>query len=333
MSLGRPSDSYQNILVMVDMFTRYAWAVPTKDQTAQTTVRALWTDVVQTFGCPLRFHSDRGPNFESELVQEFCQLYGTAKSRTTSYHPAGNGRVERVNQTLLNMLRTLEQEKQDRWPDFLPELMQAYNNTVHSATGFALSYLMFGRTVRIPVDLGLGVVVDQQKWDHRGWVQDHYKKLKWAYAVAKNKMDHAAEKMKQTYDRGAKDVPLLDGQRVWVRDRNRQGRGKLCGWWGPVPHVVIETLGETGLVYRVRPEKGGKEKVLHRHALKLCAASEVEVLAPPSTLNTVPIVMAQDPVPYSVWVAPASEPVNMGNETVRRSTRTNVGQRPMRYRE
>lgn len=73
------------------------------------------------------------------------------------------------------MLRTLEKEKQDRWPDFLPELMQAYNNTVHSATGFAPSYLMFGRTVRIPVDLELGVVVDQQKWGLRGWVQDHYK--------------------------------------------------------------------------------------------------------------------------------------------------------------
>lgn len=181
--------------------------------------------------------------------------------------------------------------------------------------------------------MGLGVVVDQQKWDRRGWVQDHYKKLKWAYASAKNKMDHAAGKMKPTYDRGAKDVPLLDGQRVWVRDRNRQGRGKLCGWWGPVPHVVIGTLGETGLVYRVRPEMGGKEKVLHRNALKLCIASEVEDLAPPSTLDTTPIVMARDPVPYSIWVAPAPEPVNMGNETVRRSARTNVGQRPMRYRE
>lgn len=93
LSLGRPNDIYQNILVMVDMFTRYAWAVPTKDQMAQTTVRVLWTNVVQTFGCPLRFHSDRGPNFESELVQEFRQLYGTTKSRTTPYHPAGNGRV------------------------------------------------------------------------------------------------------------------------------------------------------------------------------------------------------------------------------------------------
>lgn len=90
-----------------------------------------------------------------------------------------------------------KKEKQDRRPNFLPELMRAYDNTIHSAMGFVLSYLMFGRTVRIPVDLGLGLVLDQQKWDLKGWVQDHYKKLKWTYAVAKSKMDHAAETMKQ----------------------------------------------------------------------------------------------------------------------------------------
>ncbi len=142
---------------MVDMFIHYAWAVPTKDQTAHTTVRALWTNVVQTFGFPLRIHSDRGSNLESELVQDFCQLYGTTKSQTTPFHPAANGRVERVNQILLNMLHTLDKEKQDRWPDFLPELMQAYNNTAHSAAGFAPSYFIFGRTVRILLNFKLGV--------------------------------------------------------------------------------------------------------------------------------------------------------------------------------
>lgn len=330
LSLGRPNDACQNILVIVDIFTRYAWAVPTKDQTAQTTVKALWTHVVQTFGCPLRFHSDRGCNFESEFFQEFCQLYGTSKSRTTPYHPAGNGRVERVNQTLLNMLRMLEEEKQARWPDFLPELMQAYNNTVHSATGFTPSYLMFGRTIRIPADLGLGVVVDQSSWDLRGWVQDHHSKLKWAHSVAKRKMDQAAKTIKWTYDHQAKDIPLLVGQRVLVRDCNRQGRGKLCDW-SPVPYVVVEILGETKVVYKVRPEKGGKDKVLHRNALKLCTTLEEET----SDLNSagdVSVREDQNFVPYSLWVAPPLRPVN-AEDDVRRSLRVNRGVKPVRFRE
>lgn len=35
LSLCRPNDLYQNILVMTDMFTRYSWAVATHDQTAK----------------------------------------------------------------------------------------------------------------------------------------------------------------------------------------------------------------------------------------------------------------------------------------------------------
>lgn len=42
------------------------------------------------------------------------------------------------------------------------------------------------------------------------------------------------------------------------------------GGWDPEPHIILETVGDTGLVYRVRPEKGGKENVLHRNSLKLC---------------------------------------------------------------
>lgn len=108
LSLGRPTDTYQNILVATDLFTHFAWAIPTRDQTAQTTVRALWTHVIQPFGCPAQFHSDHGPNFESALMKQLCDTYGIAKSRTTPYHPAGNGSTERFNQTLLNMLRSLE---------------------------------------------------------------------------------------------------------------------------------------------------------------------------------------------------------------------------------
>lgn len=29
-------------------------------------------------------------------------------------------------------------------------------------------------------------------------------------------------------------------------------------------------MGDSGQVYKIRPEKGGREKTLHRNALKLC---------------------------------------------------------------
>lgn len=85
--LGRPDDRYPYILVMTDLFSKYALAVPTKDQSAVTKAQALYHNLIGTFGCPERILTDWGAAFESTLVQEVCQLHGCQKSRTTAYHP------------------------------------------------------------------------------------------------------------------------------------------------------------------------------------------------------------------------------------------------------
>lgn len=70
---------------MTDMFSKFALAFPTPDQTAPTTAQALWTHVIQPFGSPEVLHSDQGPNFESRLIKEMCQIYGCRKSWSTPY--------------------------------------------------------------------------------------------------------------------------------------------------------------------------------------------------------------------------------------------------------
>lgn len=66
--LSRPTDRYQYILVITDLFTNYAWAIPTSDQTASVSARALWTHVKHPFGCPEILHSNQGPNFDKRTV-------------------------------------------------------------------------------------------------------------------------------------------------------------------------------------------------------------------------------------------------------------------------
>lgn len=89
-------------------------------------------------------------------MRELCKLYGCRKTHATPYHPQGNGGCEWFNQTLLGLLGTLGTDQQNNWVDCLPALVQAYNNSVHSTTGYALSYLMFGRHVRLPANLLFG---------------------------------------------------------------------------------------------------------------------------------------------------------------------------------
>ena len=55
--------------------------------------------------------------FKNHLMQELCLLCGSHKTRTTPYHPASDGMVERFNRTLLMMLAMFVDENRDDWDD------------------------------------------------------------------------------------------------------------------------------------------------------------------------------------------------------------------------
>ncbi|KAK3738639.1 hypothetical protein RRG08_006735 [Elysia crispata] len=148
-------DSAQNgtqyILVITDHFTRFAMAVPTRNMSAKTTAEALLT-FVRNFGIPKRLHADQGANFESKVIRALCHLLGVEKSRTTPFHPMGNGSCERMNQTLISMLGTLPERRKKDWTSYIGMLVLAYNSTKCDSTGFSPYFLMFGREPRLPVD-------------------------------------------------------------------------------------------------------------------------------------------------------------------------------------
>ena len=138
--------SYNNnryLLVVQDYITKWADAFPIPDQTA---ARITWelVKLFSTIGIPDVLHSDQGLNFESTILRQTLDTFGVSKSRTSAYHPQGDGMVERFNRSLLQLLHTYVDKESD-WERYLPLVLYAYRTAVHSTTGVSPFELMFGR--------------------------------------------------------------------------------------------------------------------------------------------------------------------------------------------
>ena len=130
--------------------TKWTEAYPLPNEEASTCMTALYNNFFARFGLPTQLHSDQGRNFESKLVAELTKLAGIRRTRTTPFHPRSDGQVERMNRTILTMLRTTAHDCPQDWPDKLPTILAAYRMTPHSSTGVTPNYAMMAREVRVP---------------------------------------------------------------------------------------------------------------------------------------------------------------------------------------
>ncbi len=200
------SDGRENVLVLTDVFNKFTVAIPTRDQKAVTVAKSLIREWFMVYGVPQRLHSDQGRSFEAEVIKELCTIYNIKKSRTTPYHPQGNGQCERFNRTLHELLRTLPDEKKRRWPDHLKELCYAYNATPHSTTDYSPFYLMFGRDPRLPIDR-LVELEETQGCQPNSWVTKHQTELQDAHQRTAARLAKEADTRKQKYDRNSRTKP------------------------------------------------------------------------------------------------------------------------------
>ena len=269
LTLEPSKGNIENVLVITDHFTRYALAYASTTQAAQATARILWDNFICHYEFPEQFISDQGRNFESDLIQELCEIAGVKKLHTTPYHPQSNGQCERFNSTLCNMLGTLSDEEKSDWKSHLGCMTHAYNCTKHVSTTHSPCYLMLGRHPRLPIDVEFGLHKPNcsDNCSKSRYIQKLRRRLNYAHKKASKYSSEQAQKYKTSYDKSVKGPQLQVNDLVLVKIVAHKARHKIQDRWESEEYIVLEQPIPGTPVYRVRPVTGTKVRTLHRNLL------------------------------------------------------------------
>ena len=151
-------------LVLMDAYSKWLEVHITKSSTTGITLDLLRKSF-STLGLPEVIVSDNASNFTIEEFAIFIRKNDIRHIKSPSYHPSSNRLAERAVQTLESLRKLKEGSLETRLSRFLFK----YRITPHSSTGVSPAEVMFGRSLRTPLDairpnLGDTAQQKQENW-------------------------------------------------------------------------------------------------------------------------------------------------------------------------
>lgn len=211
--LGGSRSTKKYLHLLVDHFSRYAYIVTSKTQSAKDFIKII-KNVPNSneIGTVL---TDQYPGINSKEFKTFLSEKSITLIFTAVNSPFSNGLNERLNQTLINKIRCKINEKPNNiaWTTIAHNCVERYNNTEHSITGFAPKYLLDGTDVSlIPNELKLEKATDD-------WIKDR--------EIALERTIKSHEYNKNIIDKNRTNHNFKTGDMVYVENGNRLNRKKL----------------------------------------------------------------------------------------------------------
>jgi transposase InsO family protein len=150
--LPRTNKKHDSIMVVVEKLTKatHFFHVNTTHTTANI-VEIFMKDIARLHGISRTIFSDRDTKFTSNFWRVFFKGFGTNINFITAYHPRTDGKIERFNRIIEDMLRMYVMDKPSKWEYYLHLVEFAYNNGYQSSLRMSPFEALYDRKWDTPI--------------------------------------------------------------------------------------------------------------------------------------------------------------------------------------
>lgn len=143
-----PAEGKKYCLMVVDMFSKWVEAFPTKSADSSAVAKALLSEIIPKWDIPGKITSDNGTHFVNQALKEISEQLGFKLQTHCAYHPQSGGAVERMNGSLKSKLVKCCEETGLTWPKALPLVLMYVRTRTKPPVHLSPYEVLYGRPAR-----------------------------------------------------------------------------------------------------------------------------------------------------------------------------------------
>ncbi|WVZ73569.1 LOW QUALITY PROTEIN: hypothetical protein U9M48_021858, partial [Paspalum notatum var. saurae] len=263
--LPRTQSGFDSIWVVVDRLIKVAHFIPVKTTYSGAKLAELYMSrIVCLHGVPKKIVSDRGTRFTSHFWKRLHESMGTKLNFSSAYHPRTDGRTERTNRILEDMLRACAIQYGTSWDKSLPLVSRCHP---------------FGLCMKVRDSLALGSTLGRSELFGPGIIEDAERQVR----MIRENLRIAQTRRRVMRDNRRRDLEFAVGDYVYLKVSPIRGlrRFKVKGKLAPRyigPFKIIDRKGEVAYQLELHDRLSGVHNVFHISRLKKCLRVHEEQL-------------------------------------------------------
>lgn len=245
-------------ITMICDLSKYIIAVPAASKDAKTVAKAIFENLILTFGNVKQFLTDCGTEYMNQVFSELCKLLNISHQNSTPYHHETLGSIERNHRVFNEYLRSYLAPSSD-WEENLKYFTFCYNNSPHSSYfhKYTPFELVFGKKCNLPeFDNKIDPV-----YNIDNYVAELKYKLQHASKAAREMIIKHKNDNKKCHDKNARPLELQINDKVVLCENNRHKHEAIYSG----PYIVEEIFDEN---VKISNPSTKKDKIVHKNNVR-----------------------------------------------------------------